>query len=263
MKVWLNGELLELADAHVSPVDRGFLLGEGVFETFRSYGGRLPTVLEHLARLESSCHAMGLSSPEPKDLIIAVRALLRENELQSARVRVTATARTTLVTVSPLEPWPEAATAVLVPWPYNERSPVAEVKTTSRADSLLALAYARSEGVDEALFFNLADNLCEGTTANVFLVMDGRVKTPPLSSGCLSGITRGHVLELCEDLGIEAAETDISHPELQVAQEMFLTSSTRGVQPLVRWPGGDSAPGAITLRLQEQLQRRVESLPDV
>jgi branched-chain amino acid aminotransferase len=264
MKVWLDGDLLDTEEAHISPLDRGFLLGEGVFETFRSYSGRLPTAIEHLERLESSCRATGLRAPAWKDLLVAVRAVLRENELADARVRITATVRTTLVTASPVEPWPETATAVLVPWPHNERSPLAGVKTTSRAESLLALAHAHNEGADEALFLNVAGDLCEGTTTNVFLVRDGRVETPPLSAGCLPGITRGHVLLLCEELGIEAAETDISPFALGNADEMFLTSSTRGIQPLVAWPGGSTdSPGPITVRLQEQLMRRLESLPDV
>jgi branched-chain amino acid aminotransferase len=264
MRVWLNGELLEAGEAHISPLDRGFLLGEGVFETFRSYSTRLPTAIEHLERLESGCRATGLGAPNWKDLLVAVRALLRENDLRDARIRITVTAHTILATVSPLEPWPETATAVLAPWPHNDRSPLARVKTTSRAESLLALAGAHSEGADEALFLNLAGDLCEGATTNVFLVRDGRVETPPLSAGCLPGITRGHVLLLCEELDIEATETEILFFELRSADEMFLTSSTRGIQPLVRWPGGGAdAAGPIALRLQEQLVQRLASLPDV
>jgi branched-subunit amino acid aminotransferase/4-amino-4-deoxychorismate lyase len=121
---------------------------------------------------------------------------------------------------------------------------------------LLARAYAHREGADEALFFNLAGNLCEATTANVFLVRNERVETPPLSAGCLPGITRARVLKLCAELGVVAAETDISRQSLEDAQEMFLTSSTRGIQPL------DTA-GPVTLRLQEQLARTMESLPDL
>jgi branched-chain amino acid aminotransferase len=264
MKVWLNGELLDAEEAHISPLDRGFLLGEGVFETFRSYGGQLPTAAEHLDRLESGCRAVGIPVPAGRDLVDAARTLLHKNELRDARIRITVTAATVLATASPLEPWPETATAVLARWPHNEQSPLAGVKTTSRADTLLALAYARREGADEAIFFNLAGNLCEATSANVFLVRREKVETPPLSAGCLQGITRGHVLRLCEELNIEAAETDLSLESLHQAEEMFLTSSTRGVQPLVGWPGrSGEAVGPITLRLQEGLRQKTESLPSV
>jgi len=253
MKVCLNGDLLNADDAHISPFDRGFLLGEGVFETFRSYDGRVPTAAEHLERLGSGCRVLGLDAPEPNGLLSAVRELLRENELPDARIRITVTAQTLLTSASPLEPWPETARAVVAPWPHNELSPLAGVKTTSRADTLLARNYARREGADEALFFNLAGNLCEATTANVFVVRDGRVETPPLSAGCLPGITRARVLELSRELGIDAAETDITRQAFEIAEERFLTSSTRGVQPL-------NSAGPVTSRLQDQLRRKIEPL---
>jgi branched-chain amino acid aminotransferase len=253
MKSWLNGDLLDADDAHISPLDRGFLLGEGVFETFRSYDGRAPTAAEHFERLGSGCRVLGLEAPEPSDLLTAVRELLRENQLPDARVRITVTAQTLLATASPLEPWPETARAVVAPWPHNELNPLAGVKTTSRADTLMARNYAQREGADEALFFNLAGNLCEATTANVFVVRDGRVETPPLSAGCLPGLTRARVLELCDELRIDVAETDIARQAFEIAEERFLTSSTRGVQPL-------NTAGPVTLRLQEQLRRKIESL---
>jgi branched-chain amino acid aminotransferase len=255
MKMWLNGDLLDADRAHISPLDRGFLLGEGVFETFRSYEGRVPTAGEHLERLQSGCGAIGLDGPGSDDLLIAARALLRENELGDARIRITVTAQTILITAAPLDPWPETARAAIAPWPHNELSPLTGVKTTSRADTLMAREYARREGADEALFFNLAGNLCEATTANVFLVRDGCVETPPLWAGCLPGITRARVLGLCGELGVDAVETDISRQALEEAQETFLTSSTRGIQPL-------DTPGPVTLQLQEQLARALEALPD-
>jgi branched-chain amino acid aminotransferase len=259
MKVWLNGDLLDADKAHISPFDRGFLLGEGVFETFRSYGSRVPTAREHLERLGSGCDALGLRVPATDELVTAVITLLRENELRDARIRITVTAAANLVTALSLEPWPETATAVLAPWPHNEKSPLAGVKTTSRADTVVGLAHARSQGADEAIFLNLAGNLCEAATANMFVVRKNRVETPPLSAGCLPGITRRHVLAVCEEMGTEAAETDLSLDAVAQADEMFLTSSTRGIQPLVAWPGqSGKRPGSITLRLQQQLQQAIE-----
>jgi branched-chain amino acid aminotransferase len=243
MRVWLNGDLLDAEEAHISPLDRGFLLGEGVFETFRSYAGKLPTITEHLGRLASGCDVLGLEPPDTATLLAGVHSLLGENELEDARLRITVTRRTVLATANPLEPWPETATAVIAPWAHNEMSPLAGVKTTSRADTLMGGQYARQKGADEALFFNFAGNLCEATTANVFVVREGRVETPPLSAGCLPGITRGRVLKLCRKLGVDAIETDISRRTLEEADERFLTSSTRGIQPL------DTA-GPVTLQLQ-------------
>jgi branched-chain amino acid aminotransferase len=262
MKVWLNGELLDADEAHISPFDRGFLLGEGVFETLRSYAGRIPTIAEHLERLEFGCRALGVGVTPMHELAHAVHALLRENELIDARIRITVTETAILMTALDLRPWPDTATAVLAPWPHNEKSPLAGVKTTSRADTVLGLAYAHSQGADEVLFLNLAGNLCEAATANVFVIRCNRVETPPLSAGCLPGITRRHVLEACEALGIEATETNLLLDALSEAEEMFLTSSTRGIQPLVAWPGGSGSAGPVALRLQAELQRAIERLAD-
>jgi branched-chain amino acid aminotransferase len=161
--------------------------------------------------------------------------------------------------VAPLPERPGAATAVVPPWVHDERRPLVGVKTTSRAESVIALAYARDRGADEALFLNTAGNVCEATTANVFAVRDGLVATPPLSAGCLAGITREQVLRLCGALALEAEERDLPARVLQTADELFLTSSTRGVQALVAVDTalvGNGEPGPLTRRLASELERR-------
>jgi branched-chain amino acid aminotransferase len=119
---------------------------------------------------------------------------------------------------------------------------------------------ARERGADEALFFNQAGNLCEATTANVFAVLDGAVTTPPLSAGCLPGITREHVLLLCRELGIDGAEHDLAGSKITGVDELFLTSSTREIQPLVAVDGlaiGSGAAGPVTTRLKDALSERM------
>ena len=126
---------------------------------------------------------------------------------------------------------------------------MAGVKTISLVESVMALSEARARGADEAILLNRRGDVCEATTANVFCVRDGRVATPSVSSGCLAGITRGCVLELCAELGCRALETELPAAALQQADELFLTSSTREVQPLVELDGrpvGMGAPGEIT-----------------
>src|SRR5205823_1799372 len=116
-------------------------------------------------------------------------------------------------------------------------------------DQILAFREARSRGADEAIFINRGGNLCEATTANLFVVHDGRAATPPPSAGCLPGITRAHVLKLAGENGINAVERDLSPDELRAAPEACLTSSTRGVQALVELDGepiGDGVPGPVT-----------------
>ena len=275
MKVWLNGRLVDEADAAISPQDRGLLLGDGVFETLRTYDRRLVTLDEHLERLASGARVLGIEVD--CDLLgSGARELVASAEGDDLRVRITVTSGpgpaglrrgpgsgTRLITATPLSPWPETATAVVAPWAHDEHSPLAGVKTTSRADTVLAMVHARENGADEALFFNQAGHLCEATTANVFAVRDGTVTTPPLSAGCLPGITREQVLRLCNEHRIEALEAELSRAEVDLADEMFLTSSTREIQPLVAIDGreiGNGRAGPVTARLKEALSKRMRAL---
>jgi branched-chain amino acid aminotransferase len=265
MKVWLNGELLDAEEAQISPLDRGFLLGDGVFETLRSYNGAVPTLAGHLERLVTGGEVLGIAVPATDVLADGVEAVLAANEMPDARLRITVTAGAprdaapsrsgppaALITAARLQEWSETASAIVAPWVRDERSPLAGVKTTSRAEAVFALELARVAGADEALFSNRSGNLSEATTANVFAVRDGRVETPPLSAGCLAGITRERVLALCAELGVEAREEDIEMAALHDCDELFLTSSTREVQPLVRVgddPIDDGTPGELTQKL--------------
>lgn len=259
MKAWLDGQLVDEEAAHVSAFDHGFLLGDGVFETLRVYAGEPFALDEHLARLRASAGVMGI--PVPDDLEAAAHEVLRANELGEARMRITLTSGggpaglargagspTALVVTLPLTPWPPVSTAIVSRFRRDEHNPLAGVKTTSLAQSVIALAEARDAGADEALVLNVAGNLCEATTANVFLVKDEVAATPPLDAGCLAGITRAHVLEL------GAEERTISPDDLLQADEAFLTSSTREVQPLVAIDGrpvGTREPGPVTRRLAD------------
>jgi branched-chain amino acid aminotransferase len=153
---------------------------------------------------------------------------------------------TVLVVALPLTPWPLTSTAILSRWRRDQHGPLAGVKTISLADSVVALAEARDAGADEAIVLNLDGELCEATTANVFVVRDGVAATPPVGSGCLAGITREHVLTL------GAVERTLSADDLRQADEVFLTSSTREVQPLVAIDGrpiGSGEAGPVTRRL--------------
>jgi branched-chain amino acid aminotransferase len=267
LKVWLDGQLVDEEAARVSAFDHGFLLGDGVFETLRVYAGEPFALDEHLARLRDSVSAMGIPTPALADIERAALEVLRANDLSDARMRVTVTSGvgppglvrgtgppTVLVAAFPIVPWPPTSTAILSHLRRDEHSPLSGVKTTSLAESAIALAEAREAGADEALLLNTAGNLCEATTANVFLVHDGVAATPPLDSGCLAGITRAHVLEL------GAEERTIFPDDLLRADEAFLTSSTREVQPLVAIDGrrvGTGEPGPVTRRLADAYSEMV------
>ncbi|MBA3654457.1 MAG: aminotransferase class IV [Actinobacteria bacterium] len=253
-QVWIDGALVDAADAAVSPFDHGLLTGDGVFETLRVYDGTPFAVRRHLERLRRSADGLGLRLPDV-DLREAMEMVVAANGVSDARLRLTVTggvaplgsdrgdARpTAIAAVGSLPAWPATTTDVVVPWRRNEHSAVAGLKTTSYAENVVALAYANERGAGEALFLNTAGHLCEGTGSNVFLVLDGELVTPPLSSGCLAGITRELVVELTG-----AAERDVPGDALDRASEVFITSSTREVQPVGR-PGPVTADAIAALR---------------
>jgi branched-chain amino acid aminotransferase len=133
---------------------------------------------------------------------------------------------------------------VTVPWVRNERSATAGLKTTSYADNVVALARAREQGAIEAVFANTRGELCEATGSNVFVVVGGVVRTPPLDSGCLAGISRELVLQWCAADGLEVCEESLPLSVLDEADEVFLTSSVKDVMPVsavdgrpLTWPG--------------------------
>jgi branched-chain amino acid aminotransferase len=154
---------------------------------------------------------------------------------------------TLIVTADRMARAEETTAVVRVPWVRNERSAVAGLKTTSYAENVVALARARESGASEAIFANTVGNLCEGTGSNVGYVMDGEVRTPSLASGCLVGVTRALLLEWCD-----VVEIDEPVGVLDEAQEVFLLSTTRDVQPVHRVDERVlPAPGPVTARLRE------------
>lgn len=238
-----GGRLVDPDEARVSVLDHGFTVADGVFETLKATPDGAFALSRHLRRLRGSARALGL--PEPDDAVVrqAVAEVLCEGVTGGhGRLRITYTAGpaalgsdrgdavpTLAVALAPAATWPETTSAVTVPWPRNERSPLAGVKSTSYAENVVALHHAHGQGASEALFANTRGDLCEGTGTNVLVVLDGRLVTPPLSSGCLPGITRELALEW-----FDVAEEALPFEVLQQADEVLLTSSTRDVHPVVR-----------------------------
>ena len=243
-------------DATVSAFDHGITVGDGVFETLRLYGGTPFALRRHLDRLARSAAGLGLALPERRLLEAAIHDVVAAGGLADARVRLTVTGGpgplgsgrgsagpTVIAAVAPLEPFGLPASVATVLWARNERSAVAGLKTTSYAENVVALAHALEQGASEAIFANSRGELCEGTGSNVVLGIGGRLVTPPLSSGCLAGVTRALVLECCE-----VVEADLALSALAGADEAFLTSTTREVQPIAAVDGRalPAAPGPLT-----------------
>ncbi|MDO8731274.1 MAG: aminotransferase class IV [Actinomycetota bacterium] len=231
-----GGELLEDSARPISYLDRGFLVGEGVFETLVVKNGVPFALTRHLDRLERSAAILRLPVLDLEVIRQAVADVVDAN-LESVgaygRLRITITSGdgypSVLATFAAQAHWPETTSVITVPWVRNERSAIVGAKTTSYAENVAALAAVQAKGVSEALLANTQGLLCEGTTSNVFVVIDGKVMTPSLASGCLPGVTRDLVLEWCG-----AQETELPYEILESADEIFLTSSTRGVHPVAR-----------------------------
>lgn len=261
MAIWLNGRVLDESEAVLSVFDHGLTVGDGVFETLNSIDGVPFALRRHLRRLSRSAASMGLPEPDQDVVATAVAAVLEGTSWPRGRIRVTLTAGpgpagsergheglTLLVTSGPEKRAAPSTAVTVVPWTRNERAATAGVKSTSYADNVIALSLAKERGASEALFANTRGQLCEGTGSNVFCVVGDRLFTPTLGSGCLAGITRELVLEWYG----EAVEEDRSVEVLRDAQEVFLVSTVRDVQPVHACDDVTYAtPGPITSRVQQ------------
>jgi branched-chain amino acid aminotransferase len=258
--IWLDGTLVPLDDARISPLDHGLVVGDGVFETLRVYGGVPFAWRRHYDRLANSASGLGLAIPASSVLRDAADAVLDANRLAEARLRVTVTggpappgssrgdaSPTAFVAAAPVDAPSSCADVVVVPWTRNERGACAGLKTISYAENVRALAFAEARGAHEAIFTNTRDELCEATGSNVFVVHDGVARTPPADAGCLLGVTRGLLLEL--DAGV--VEATLTLDDLRTADEAFLSSTVREVQPIATVDGRalPGAPGPVTEKL--------------
>lgn len=272
MRVWFNGSVLAQAEAPVIRVDdHGFTVGDGVFEAIKIVDGQPFALTRHLNRIVSSAAGLGLPAPDLAVIRGAVDEVLESQALPLGRLRITWTAGpaplgsgrgggppSLVVVAAPMDPAAAATDAVRVPWVRNERSAVAGLKTTSYAENVVALAYARERGATEAVFANTVGNLCEGTGSNVGYVIAGEARTPTLASGCLAGVTRALAVEWC---GIREIDEPIG--VLDQADEVFLLSTTRDVQPVRRLDDLEfDVPGPVTRRLMDTWAEREARSPD-
>jgi len=243
--LWCNGQWLAAGVLPAAPLDRGAILGLGLFETLLGLDGRVVFRERHLERIAAGCARFGWVAPQQQfaDLPQAISSLLETagHGAGRSRIRLTVTAgtgaladlasggdRLVWMTASPLGDAPANLAVNIAAWPRNERGALTGLKCASYAENLLALDQARRAGFDETLFFNTTGDLCEAATANVFLVRDRVLRTPSLASGCLPGITRGVVLDLAARAAIPCEEVALRRADLDRADEVFVTSATRG-----------------------------------
>jgi branched-chain amino acid aminotransferase len=278
--VYLNGSLVPLSEARLSPLDYGFLYGYGVFETMRAYSGRVFRLAEHLQRLRQSAEYLGISAPPMAELTRAVYETLEANRLTSARVRMTFSAGegeplpnlssckgpTLFVTAREYIPHEEQVyqqgfKAITSGICRNTKSPVSSLKSLSYIDNLLARREAAAAGANEAILLNDNGLVAEGSTSNLFLVSGGTLGTPDRNSGLLPGITREVVINLAVEVGIQTIERSITLDDLFQAEEVFCTSSVIEIMAVTSIDNhriGAGRRGPVTLRLTEAYRRGIE-----
>ena len=275
MFAYVNGSVVDEATATVDIFDHGFTVGDGVFETIALRHGTVFALSRHVARLVRSAVCLGLPRPDPDELRRAIEATVAANpDIVWGALRVTYTSgrgtvgsgrsgspATLVVGAREIPPYDGLAELITVPWPRNERGALVGIKTTSYAENALALADAHRQGATEAIFGNTKGNLCEGSGTNVFVVINGQLVTPPLSSGCLAGITRGLIMESC---GLDVEPRDVPLEVLYMSDEAFLTSATRDVQPIraVDGRGIATCPGPVTERAARAYAALLAADPD-
>jgi branched-chain amino acid aminotransferase len=269
--VWVNGERLPVEGMHVSARDRGFTLADGVFETMRVRNGRVFRLDDHLTRLSGALRALEI--PEPSSLREWLLRAARTAASEDTSVRLTVTrgptaiagvapqpacSPTAIVSVAPLPQFPAAVyerglSAHIASGRRNERAMTAGLKTLAYTDAVVAMIEARQAEADEVLFLDTAGHCSEASSSNLFVWTGDTLVTPPVTCAALPGITRALVLELARAQGMSAEERICEPAELHAAAEAFLTSSLRGIAPLVRVDGraiGAGTPGEVTRRLR-------------
>lgn len=273
--IYINGDFVPESEACVSVFDRGFLYGDGVFETMRSYGGRIFRLGDHVRRLKQSADIIGLRLMQTHERLsdICCQSLER-NGLADAILRISVTrgvsaggigisraAEPTIVafarppTPLPADAYTGGVSAKIVSTVRNTAAAIdSRIKSMNFLNHILARAEAESVGAYEAIMLNSSGHVAEASTANIFFAKGEGLITPRLDCDILPGITRATVLELAGELGIIREERRIEPSELAAFSECFLTNSGIELVPVTRIddnPVGDGAPGPIYARLHK------------
>ena len=276
-KVFLNGKIIDAADAKVSVYDSGFLYGTGLFETMRAAGRTVFRLNDHIDRLFASAEKLGIIIGGDKKYIYdAVMNTLDANNLKEARLKLTVTngsfgdgdepTPTVVVTAEEFVAYPDeyyqkGVRVSLTDYRQNPADPMTGHKTICYNSRLLALKRAHQKNTAEALWFTTDNKLAEGCVSNVFIVKDGKVYTTRLDTPVLAGIARKTVCEIAIENNIELREQDIYINDLLSADEVFITNVIMGVLPVVAVEAhtvGDGKVGQLTQSFLEKYQQRLK-----
>jgi branched-chain amino acid aminotransferase len=281
--VYVDGKFYPKSEAKVSVYDHGLLYGDGVFEGIRAYNGIVFKLKEHIDRLYRSAHPIFLNIPLTKaEMTKAVVETLKKNKLKDAYIRLVVTrgigdlgldprkcpkptviiiTEPTLVLHSPEKL--EKGISTVITWVRRNSVDAAthELKSLNYLNRILGKIEANNSGVDEAICLDKTGFVCEGVGENIFIVRDGKLLTPPLSSGALDGITRAFIIKLAKKMGIEVIERNITPNELFTADEAFFTGTAAEVAPIHDVNGrviGPGKQGPVTKRIMQEFLKALK-----
>jgi branched-chain amino acid aminotransferase len=278
--IFLNGKIISVTEGSISTEDRGFLYGDGIFETLRSYNGEPFKLTEHLERMRCSAEKLKII-PEYTNAEISesLTKLLAKNSVQDAYIRITLSRgeggnalqmsdglrSTILLQVKPFKPYDEklyyeGMCLAVSGHRRSTTSPIGRHKTTNLLTSILLKEEAGSKSAHDSIVLNTDGYVAECIVSNIFMVADGSVITPSLDTNILPGITRRTVLDICRDSGIPASEDRFKIETLIKADEVFITNSLMEIMPVSKIEGnkiGKTVPGEITQQLMSAYKSMV------
>jgi D-alanine transaminase len=274
--VYLNGEYLPLANAKVSVMDRGFLFGDGVYEVIPAYAGKLFRLENHLERLDNSLNSIRLQNPHSRDQWRTIlTGLLKEGLDQSIYLQITrgtapkrdhafpqTVKPTVFAMVSGITPHADPDNGLKAISMEDSRWQLCDTKAITLLANVLLRQKAVDEGCAEAILFK-GELLTEGAASNVFAVIDNILMTPPKSPAILPGITRDVILEIARKNNIACSEQAITKSDVKKASELWITSSTREIIPIVELDGdliGTGKPGVMWKLFYKLFQEHKQSL---
>ena len=270
--IFLNGKIISDADANISSADRGFLYGDGIYETLRSYSGKPFKLSDHLERMRHSAKQLRISfSYTNEDIGKWINELIERNCSQDAYIRITLSRGsgggrlqmddniepTTLIQVKPFSPYDsklydEGMSLVVSDYKRSTTCPISRYKSTNLLQSILRKEEANKKSAHEAIILDTDGYVAECVVSNIFMVSDGNVITPSLDTNILPGITRKTVLDICSNTGIPVSEEHFMVERLLKSDEVFITNSLMEIMPVSKIDDskiGKTVPEKITQQL--------------
>lgn len=272
--LYLNGEVLPTKEAKVSVLDRSYLFGEGAFESFRSYDGKVLFLKEHLTRLAWTCEFLGLKFPDDVDFAALCDELLKKNDLKNARFKIllsrieTAAGETetlnVMVSCEDLKKTNPTYRLMTIKNLVNDSLPVSAMKTTSRITKVLARSVAEDAGCDDGILLNNKRMVTETTCANIFWVdKDAVLHTVMSEQGLLGGVMKKLICDLLAENQLKYKDAVIAAADISQVRELFVTNALIGIKPVVNVDGrkiSGGEVGPITEMIMDLWEKKIKKM---